>query len=130
MNILIDTHILLWSLFSPLKLSRGKREALLDPKNSIYVSVISLWEISLKYSIGKLQIRGAKIEKLGKAIEQTGFEILSLSSKEALDFYMLPKHKNKDPFDRMLIWQCISNDYYLMSQDLGIPDYKKHGLKL
>ncbi|MDA1338354.1 MAG: type II toxin-antitoxin system VapC family toxin [bacterium] len=130
MNILVDTHILIWTLFSPNKLGKKNQKILLDQDNNIYVSVISLWEISLKYSVGKLKIQGIKIEEIAKAVEQSGFEILNLSVDEALNFYMLPKLKNKDPFDRMLIWQSIKNDYYLMSKDSEMSDYQDYGIKL
>ena len=129
MNVLIDTHILIWALFSPDKLKESQKEILLDNSNVIFVSAVSLWEISLKYSVGKLKISKKQLDKIIPAIETSGFELVDLDSDEAMSFYKLPKLKNEDPFDRMLVWQCIYNDYNLMSSDESIGDYGKNGLK-
>lgn len=62
--------------------------------------------------------------------EELGFEILNLDAKTVSSFYKLPKFKNKDPFDRMLAWQAITHDYYLLTHDKDFADYKDHGLKI
>jgi len=130
MNILIDTHILLWSLFDQNSLKKKQREILLNKENDIFVSIISLWEISLKHGLGKLEIPDLKIDKIIPAISESGFELLDLSPSEAISFHNLPKLKNKDPFDRMLIWQSISNNYHFMTQDKKIAEYQKYGLHI
>ncbi len=130
MKVLIDTHILLWALISPQKLTVSQKKILEDGKNEIYVSAISLWEISLKHSLGKLELENVTIKNILKAITDTGFELLDLRSVEAISFHELPKLHNKDPFDRMLICQAIYNDFTFMSQDSKLEDYKKLGLIL
>jgi PIN domain nuclease of toxin-antitoxin system len=130
MNYLIDTHILLWSLFEIKKINDKIKEILLNRNNSILVSKISLWEISLKFSLGKLEINGIDIEDLQKQIEKLHFDIIDLNNVDILTYYKLPKNnKHKDPFDRMLIWQSICNKYVLISRNSRVEDYKKNGLK-
>ncbi len=130
MNYLIDTHILLWSLFETEKLNKNIEQILKNKNNSIYVSKISLWEISLKYSLGKLEMAGIDLNNLKKIIEKMEFEILDIETDELLSFYKLPKDsKHKDPFDRMLIWQCVCNKYIFISRDSRIKNYKRIGLK-
>lgn len=90
---------------------------------------ITLWEISLKYALGKLTL-GCKPDDLLKIIDDMGFEKLILSHKEAALFYQLPKFAHKDPFDRMLIWQAVSNDLILISKDGQFDQYSQYGLNV
>jgi PIN domain nuclease of toxin-antitoxin system len=130
MNYLIDTHILLWSLFEPDKLNNKIKNILINRDNEINVSKISLWEISLKYSLKKLQIVNIKVDKLKEEIEKSNFEIIELKVEDVLSYYKLPINVNhKDPFDRMLIWQSICNKYTFISRDSRVEEYKKIGLK-
>lgn len=130
MNILIDTHILLWALCDPKKLKSAERKILLSTDTMIYVSIISLWEISLKYSLGKLELKPTDIQKIPNAILASGYNIITLSPEDASGFYTLPRLQNQDPFDRMLIWQAINNDYCFLTRDKHIPEYINAGLKL
>lgn len=130
MNLLLDTHILIWSLFESKKIGHKQRAALLDSDNEIFVSVVSLWEISLKYAVKKLQLKNITPDKLPSAIEKSGFNQLPLSAEEAASFYQLPKMGHKDPFDRLLIWQAIHNNMMFMSHDADIQTYQKIGLKI
>jgi len=130
MNYLIDTHILLWSIFSPKKLTQEIREILINTENTIWVSKISLWEISLKYALGKLDLEGITPEKIEAVILKSGFTVLDIDSKDLLSYHQLEPMEHKDPFDRMLIWQCIRKDYMLISRDKKLKVYEKSGLKL
>lgn len=130
MTILIDTHVLLWALFDPSKLSRKEQEALTDKNNKVFVSLISLWEISLKYALGKLELKQISPEELPKFIVQMGFETITLDSREASTFHQLPKMAHWDPFDRMLIWQAVHRQYVLMSHDRSFTEYKSKGLEI
>lgn len=130
MNVLIDTHILLWSLANTKKLNTQEKKILVSPQTSIYVSAVSLWEISLKYSIGKLIIEPFDVKKIISGIHDSNYSMMPLTGEEASGFYQLPHTSNTDPFDRMLCWQAICNDYYFMSRDAKINQYKKFGLKL
>lgn len=130
MNCLLDTHTLLWSLFDPNRLGTTALELLQDPKNTIYVSVVSIWEISLKYSIGKLGLEGVTPDAFPGLVHQTGFELLPLAAQDAASFQHLPRFKHKDPFDRLLIWQALSHKLQFVSQDKACAAYRKQGLKV
>ena len=117
MKILLDTHYLIWSLTDTKKISKKIQSIILRDENDIFVSTLSLWEISLKYSINKLEFKNITIDDFLPAIKKSGFNILPFDEEQAISFYKLPKLKNKDPFDRMIIWQSIKNDIYLLSAD-------------
>ena len=129
MNYLVDTHILLWSLFSPQRLSKKIRSILTDPKNAINVSLISLWEISLKYSLNKLEISQEALNLVPQSVEKMGFIFLSPQPEELVQFYQLPR-LHKDPFDRLLVWQAIKNKLVFISVDKEVVDYSKFGLQV
>ncbi|RMG42868.1 MAG: type II toxin-antitoxin system VapC family toxin [Methanobacteriota archaeon] len=130
MKCLLDTHALLWALFDESKIPSKTKAILENPDHEVYVSIISYWEISLKYSLGKLELRGISPEELLQTAEQIGFETLPLKPEEAISFYRLPRDSHKDPFDRLIIWQAINRKLTLISKDISLRDYKKIGLKL
>ena len=129
MNYLVDTHILIWAFIDPDKLSKDINEILLNENNNIYYSQISLWEIAVKYSLGKLILKGIEPEEFYNEVENSFILPKSLESHELISFYSLPII-HKDPFDRMLIWQSIQNDFTLISSDKAILKYQKYGLKI
>lgn len=118
MKIIIDTHIFLWALYEPEKINKDKQQELEALSNTIYVSSISLVEIMIKNSIGKLSIH----DDLIKATEESGFELLDFTATDAIALSSMPLH-HKDPFDRMLIAQAITNKYHLMSEDTKFKHY-------
>ena len=130
MNYLLDTHTLLWSLFEPEKLSKKVRRTIMSQENDVAVSVVAFWEISLKYSIGKLELFDVSPEDIPHYAEQMDLSILTLVQYEAASFYKLPRLKHKDPFDRLMIWQAINRKLVLISKDRSFEDYQKSGLKI
>lgn len=131
MNYLIDTHILLWARLHPEKLSSAHRDILQSPSGKKCISTISIWEISLKFSIGKLSLGTHTPEDFIQTAKQAGYHILEPTPECLASFYRLPQElKHKDPFDRMLIWQAIHDKYTLLSSDNKMPSYRTHGLKL
>lgn len=130
MNYLLDTHVFLWAIFDNDLLSKSASSIILNPENTIFISLISFWEISLKYNAGKLSLHNVFPEELPKYAEKAGFEILNLTPTEVSTSYRLPKLKHKDPFDRLLIWQCIINNICLISKDSELSEYKDHGLQI
>ena len=130
MNLLIDTHTLLWSLFDHKNISKTVQECIVNPENAVYISVISFGEISLKYSIGKLSLNNVKPDELPYYAEKSGYEILGITPDEVSTFYKLPKLQHKDPFDRLIIWQCIKNNMTLITKDKELNDYIEYGLKI
>lgn len=130
MNYLVDTHILLWSLFSPRRVSKKVKDILSESETAKFVSVISVWEIAIKFSLGKLDLKGVLPDLLPTIIKNARFEIMDLNTETAASFYKLPKIGNKDPFDRMLAWQAISRSFCLLTKDRDFGDYKDYGLKI
>ena len=125
---MLDTHTLLWAIGKSSELSKQIVEQITDHENEVYVSAISLWEIALKYNLGKL-ILGFEVEDIPKYCKQMGFYMIPLEPQEALDSLKLPQKENhKDPFDRMLIYQCIRNNYTLVSKDSKMKLYSIDGL--
>lgn len=129
MTALLDTHAFLWAAFEPRKLSARARELIEDPANDIAVSSISLWEVSLKYSLGKLQLDGCTPDDLPDAAGAMGVAVIAPTAREFSAFHKLPRLAHRDPFDRMMVWQCLSNDWTLVTRDSAAPEYEKLGLR-
>ena len=130
MNCLLDTHVFLWSIMGSKKLSKSASSIISDIENNIFVSIISYWEISLKYNIGKLELSNIFPDDLPDISLKSGFECLNSNPIEVSTFYKLPIANHKDPFDRLIIWQAIKNEYTLISKDTKFDDYKQFGLKI
>lgn len=146
MNYLLDTHALLWNLVSTKKLSTTVKKIISNLHSNIFISTVSLWEISLKYRIGKLELKGKNPEEIPSAVKSLGFNILNLDEDTAATFYKLslktsfeskayklvykfPVYKNQDPFDLMLAWQAIIKDYTLLTKDPDFSSFIGYGLK-
>lgn len=131
MKYLLDTHVILWLAYEDAKLSNPAREILLDPKNEIYLSAVSFWEISLKFQSGKLDLKGHNPEMLKSGFDQFyDFRELSLEMGDALTIYKLDSPFHKNPFDRMLIWQALRHGLTFLTADENIKRYQEIGLKV
>ncbi|HOW67337.1 MAG TPA: type II toxin-antitoxin system VapC family toxin [Candidatus Paceibacterota bacterium] len=130
MSFLLDTHAFLWAVAESSRLSATAHAIIKNPENRIYVSPVSFWEISLKYSLGKLKLTGKTPDELPAALPVFGFEELALTSEIAASFHGLPRLAHKDPFDRMLICQAIHYRLTLVSADQQLKQYGNSGLKL
>ncbi len=130
MTYLLDTHIIIWLLFEPGKRSKTVQKILTDTNNTIIASAVNFWKISIKYHSEKLTLGSLSPDDLPHKLVEAGFTINdpSVSNASSL-FKLLPLH-HKDPFDRMLIWMAISNNYTLISDDQLVKQYKAQGLKL
>ena len=129
MRFLLDTHVLLWSLFEPSRIHLRPRQAIENPENEIYVSALSFWEISLKYQIGKLELKKCKPDQMPALVEKMGMEILPMDANLLASSYQLPLELHKDPFDRMLAWQSIQGSLTLITKDSSLQGYHSAGLK-
>jgi PIN domain nuclease of toxin-antitoxin system len=125
MNVIIDTHIFLWLLNDPLKVKNNYLDILKNTNNDIFLSSINIAELMIKASIGKLKI-DFDIENIS---QEMGLVMLPFDARDAIQLGKLPLH-HKDPFDRMLITQAISKEYYLMSDDSKFNLYRDTRLKL
>ncbi len=113
MRVLLDTHALLWWLSDDQKLSAKVRALIEDPTNQVYVSAVSGWEISIKQTLGKLDVDTSKlIDEVGN----NGFSLLHVSFQHGIKAGTLPSH-HRDPFDRMLIAQAQLEELKLVSVD-------------
>lgn len=128
---LLDTHDLLWSLYTPEKLSKPIRQILENEQDTKFVSAVNLWEISLKYALGKLELGETNPSELLTVLLEAGYEVAPLEPWLLATYYQLAKKEDhKDPFDRLLIWQAISNRYTLITQDKRIAQYTADGLQI
>lgn len=130
MNYLLDTHTFLWAAFSPDKLSTKAREKIRSAGNQVCISSVSLWEISLKHTQGKIELTACTPADMPEIATQMGIEIIQLGAKETASFYQLPKVAHKDPFDRMIIWHAIQQQLVLVSKDANFAEYRQFGLKV
>jgi PIN domain nuclease of toxin-antitoxin system len=120
-----------WSLFEPGKLPESVRQILENENDTKFISAVSLWEISLKYTLGKLDLGGTDPSEILDTLIEAGFEVAELESRLLATYHNLPhKADHQDPFDRLLIWQAISSGYTLLTQDRAIEQYRADGLQL
>jgi PIN domain nuclease of toxin-antitoxin system len=131
MSYIIDTHIFLWLLFEPKRVPKNVLDTLKSPSNKVSITSISFWEISLKYNLGKLELNGITPDELPKMAEKMGIETQEISAKDMASFHKLEKNsKHKDPFDRIIIWHCITHEKTLISLDGKFDSYEEFGLKV
>ncbi len=117
MEILLDTHILIWHLTNNARLSKEKSALIENSDHKKYISIASLWEITIKNSLGKLEIDIPLNKMIPKEIILLDITISSLEVLQKLPFH------HKDPFDRIIISQAISKNLFLMSDDGNFPFY-------
>ncbi len=129
MKYIIDTHILIWTILDPEKLSQNTLQVY-DHADEIQVSNINFWEISLKYRLGKLDLGGLTPEDIFIAAKDSNFKIINIDSDTTSTLYQLPLRDHKDQFDRLLIWYAIRNRITLVSRDEKFDQYLEDGLKL
>jgi len=115
---LLDTHILLWWLTEPRRLSAAQYGAITNERHDLAVSAVSIAEIAIKTSIGKLPV----IDGLTELVARQGFRELQFANRHALELATLPL-LHRDPFDRMLVAQCIADDLILITGDGQLSEY-------
>ena len=126
---LLDSHTLIWSMVDDTKLSNKVLKILEDENNDLLVSAVSFWEIAIKAGKGKLELKDFDIQLIPYYCDKLKIKQISLLPDEAINYLNLPNYEeHKDPFDRMLIYQCIKNSYTLISKDTKMELYKKNGL--
>ena len=118
MNLLLDTHVLLWWLAGAPQLSEATVEVIADPANLVAVSAASIWEISIKAALGKLRTDAS----IAEAVAEAGFEPLPIDFAHAEAAGALPDH-HRDPFDRMLIAQAMIEGFVIVTRDPAFAAY-------
>lgn len=120
MEYILDTHALLWYLLSDANLGRKAKDAI-DTKTGLYFSIASLWEISIKVNIGKLQLN-RPFEDLYQELEYLNIRLLPITVEDTQLYANLPLH-HRDPFDRILVVQAMNHSLVLISRDAAFDAY-------
>ena len=123
MNLLLDTHILLWWLADDRRLKRPERSAIANPDSIVHVSGATIWEMAIKKSLGRLEV---DTEVLVREMEAGGMVELPIRWRHARTVADLPQHHD-DPFDRLLIAQAQIEELVLVSYD---PAFRKYDVLL
>lgn len=118
MRLLLDTHVLLWTLADDPHLSKAARKRI-ESATEIYVSSASYWEIAIKAGLGKLPV---SLVEIRAAAQHSGFNELPVNGEHAETLLTLPDH-HKDPFDRMLVAQAICEPMRLLTSDAQVARY-------
>ncbi len=118
MEILLDTHMLLWWFTDDSRLSRKARALMADPANMLTVSAATAWEIAIKQALGKMRLDGA----LEQEVREQGFIMLPVTFAHAAETLTLPAI-HRDPFDRMLVAQARVESLPLLTVDPHILQY-------
>jgi len=121
LNLLIDTHVLLWWWTEEEQLSGGAKAAILDSRNRSYVSAAVAWELAIKVNLGKLAARDV-VSNLKQLLIEEGFRRLAISTDHALRAGLLPM-LHRDPFDRMLVAQAQALNSPIVSADAIFDRY-------
>jgi PIN domain nuclease of toxin-antitoxin system len=120
-RVLLDTNILLWAIIEPSRLKPGTRPVLQDPENEILFSAASVWEVAIKAALGRADFRVSPEEIFEEAIAN-GFVELPVRSAAALRVAGLPLH-HRDPFDRLLIAQAMTEPARFYTADAALKIY-------
>lgn len=118
MKVLLDTHVVLWSLAVPERLSTAARNTI-ESAEEIYVSSVSIWEISIKSGLGKLDV---DVDELLGWLASLKIVSLPVTWSHARALRELPLH-HRDPFDRMLIAQAVTEPLHLLTADVQLKPY-------
>ncbi len=118
MNLLLDTHVLLWWLDDPGQLSEAARVAIQDGVNVVSVSAATVWEIVIKKTLGKLDAP----DNLDEVLRECRFAPLPITAAHALAVRSLPMH-HRDPFDRMLVAQARTEGMTVVTRDQKVLQY-------
>jgi len=121
-RLLLDTHTLLWTFLEPEKLSVKAKATLADLSVPFFVSIASLWEITIKVANGKMVLVGSTVADVLLTLERSRIQILPVRTAHLLELQSLP-HLHKDPFDRLLIAQSRAEQMPLVTVDKDIQRY-------
>lgn len=121
MNLLIDNHALIWFITNNDKLPFKTKQIIENKENNCYVSIATYWEIGIKNSIGRLDLK-SDLETIFEIIEETGFETLPLTTNQILRNTKLEFH-HQDPFDKIIIAQSLTEKMTIITKDSQFENY-------
>ena len=122
MAFLLDTHAFLWFVSGDKQLPVTVKSKIMDINQSCFLSIASLWEITIKRQIGKLTL-DISLDELFEFADRNQIEIIQISYEHLTTLSKLPEHHN-DPFDRLIVSQAIAEKLTLISRDRGLKKYK------
>ena len=118
MRLLLDSHCYIWAITRPSELSSAARQAIEDLESQRFVSVASLWEMTIKRTIGKIELPDNYME----GVDHIGGSLLPISAPHVKQLQSLPLH-HRDPFDRMMIAQALEENLTIVSRDRAFRAY-------
>lgn len=122
MNLLLDTHVMVWALSETRRLSEEGRALIADADNIVFVSVVSLWELAIKAHTGRTGMPEMEGRDALELSLHSGYRILDITPAHALRVAALPL-RHRDPFDRMLVAQALSEPLRLLTRDAQVAAY-------
>lgn len=128
MNLLLDTHVALWAITDSPKLPPKARALIQSPTSIVWVSVASLWEIAIKYALGRGDMPVSSQEAIDY-FRASGYRFLAIEAEHAAAVEALPAH-HQDPFDRLLVAQALVEPMRLMTRDPSVSCYSDTIIKI
>ncbi len=122
MNVLVDTHVWIWSLADPSRLSAEPRSLLSSSRNVVYLSAASAWELAIKAALGKIELPEPVETYVPTRMARQGITALPITHTHALRVSTLPPH-HRDPFDRLLIAQALVERLPILTADVAFDRY-------
>ena len=122
MAYLLDTHTFLWFVAGDKQLPESVKAKIKDIGEHCFLSVASLWEITIKHQIGKLTLN-ISLEELFEYADRNQIEVIQISNEHLLTLSLLPRH-HSDPFDRLIVSQALAENLTLITKDKGLKKYK------
>mgnify|MGYP003382036482 FL=1 len=126
MDLLLDTHIILWAFGEPTRLCSRVQNAIQDPSNRLFLSVASVWEIQVKTQIGKLKFAVSVKDLIAVQRATNDIQSLPLLERHIWALASLPMH-HKDPFDRLIMAQALIEGYQIVTVD---PLFEQYPVRL
>ena len=122
MDLLLDTHTLIWFFNADEQLSINARNLVANPTNNCFLSIASIWEMGIKISLNKLELRG-NLAQVAQFIAENSIELLPITFGHVQQLATLPFH-HRDPFDRIIIAQALIEQLVLVTKDAVFGQYK------
>ena len=128
MNLLLDTYVALWAITDNPKLSQRARDLITSPKTNVWVSAANIWEIAIKYSLGRGDMPVSSQDAM-RYFQESGYHFLAIDAEHAIAVQELPAY-HQDPFDRMLVAQALVEPMRLMTHDSLVALYSDTIIKI
>ena len=125
-DVLLDTHVILWAMLEDSRLNDKMLKIILDPNNRMYYSIASMWEVQIKYALGKLPISGIEFMHY---CEQSGYHKLPIDDLHVVELANLVREESapphNDPFDRIMLSQAKSEGFTFLTHDPFFRGYNE-----